>query len=52
MLGKANSHEISKDPMKRKNPVDVTLQPEKNAVGIIGYLQEIEDVGAGGKPDT
>ena len=29
----------------------MTLQPEKNAVGKVGYFQEVEDAEAGGKPN-
>lgn len=53
ICGKVSNHEINKEPMRRgKNPNDSIFQPEKNVVGKICYLQEIEDAEARGKPDT
>lgn len=47
MFGKVNNHEMGRHPIRRRRILlSVTLQPEKNAVGKVGYLQEAEDAEA------
>ena len=49
---KADQHGNGQGPQQNpvKHPLDSPLQPEKQSVEEIGYLEETEDIEAGGKP--
>lgn len=51
---KADPHGNGQGPQQApvKHPLDSPLQPEKKSVEETGYLEETEDIEAGGKPHT